>query len=61
MRTYGVRNVYAIHNPVPDELLILKPSYGGDGSLVFFARLSPEKGVYLLPTIAKELRMLRFT
>ena len=59
VRAYGVKNVYAIYNPVPDELLKLRPSYGGDGSVAFFARLSPEKGVYLLPAIARELRGVR--
>lgn len=59
VRAYNIKNVYAIYNPVPDELLRLRPSYGGDGSITFFARLSPEKGVRLLPTIARELRDVR--
>ena len=48
-------NVHHIPNPVPDDLLALKPNYGGDGSLAFFARLSHEKGAHLIPEIARRL------
>jgi len=54
-RIIKIDYVYAIPNPVPDELLQLKPNYGGDGSITFFARLTHEKGAHLIPELAKRL------
>ena len=51
--TLRKNNVHVLLNPTPSKLLGLEPHYGGDGSLVFFARLAFEKGAHLLPSIAE--------
>lgn len=47
--------VHYIPHPVPRELLEMKPEPSGDGSVIFIGRLVDEKGVRLLPSIAKFL------
>ncbi len=48
-------NVCTVPNPLPTQLLEHGPKHGGDGSLVFFARLTYEKGAHLLPRVAESL------
>ncbi|MDG6994627.1 MAG: glycosyltransferase family 4 protein [Nitrososphaerota archaeon] len=49
----GLNNVFTIPNPVAKSLLELKPQFGGEASVVFCGRLTFEKGVHLVPSIAE--------
>jgi len=57
-RELGVRAVH-LWNPVPDELLGLKPIGSRGDYAVFVGRLSREKGVEFLPRIAELLKPFR--
>ncbi|MCL5067942.1 MAG: glycosyltransferase family 4 protein [Thaumarchaeota archaeon] len=46
--------VYSIPNPVPNELLKLELSYGGEKSVAYCGRLVTEKGADLIPLLAKQ-------
>ena len=52
----SLKNVWWLPNPLPPNILDLKPKYDGDGSVVFYGRLTYEKGAHLLPIIAKKLQ-----
>jgi len=52
---FGAKIFYA-PNPVDYTLLKMKPVFEGDGSVLFIGRLTWEKGVHLLPLLAKLLK-----
>jgi glycosyltransferase involved in cell wall biosynthesis len=52
VRIHSVKNVYQIYNPLPDEILYVKPTYSSSLRAVFLGRLEWEKGVHLLPFLA---------
>ncbi len=53
-RETGLEAVH-IPNPVPHSLLAVEPVKPRPGSAFFIGRLEPEKGVHLLPVIAKRI------
>ena len=53
-RRLGIK-AYHLPNPVNPKLLVERPKLQGDGSILFIGRLIFQKGVTLLPRIAKSL------
>lgn len=54
-KIFGAK-VFHAPNPVDYTLLEMKPAFEGDGSVLFVGRLTWEKGVHLLPLLAKLLK-----
>lgn len=44
--------LHAVYNPVPAELLESEPCLGEEDTVLFAGRLTYEKGVYMLPSLA---------
>ncbi len=52
IKVYSIRNIYQIYNPLPPEILDVKPMYINDRRVLFFGRLEWEKGAHIIPYLA---------